>query len=1034
MGKPTKQKQESRRQTGLLLRGLLLWILLVGAPSGTAASTAKRGLGFEHFIHTTLEAKHGLPAQANSIVQTPDGYMWFGTPDGLFRYNGQTFERIPVKARGNFTDAAIIEAIVTRRGEMWLGTGQNSGVVILRNGALQQTDMRSPPPQITHLVEGKDGTIWAASSGKTKRLFHYAVGHWRQVDIDLAMPPGAVADLEVDRRGALWVSLAGPAGGQLAYLKFGSRHFETADDRIGLGRLTLDPNGGLWVADNFGTRMLRDSSGARPIRPIAYAPVPNVGFPRIKFDNKGNIWGTSLAGGMFLIPEAGKAGNSGRQPLTLNYDSRIGTLPTLDVFADREGNVWISSSEALHRFHPANAVPVTSIPSHPRSPQRLAVANDGSIYLFSLGHLYRIEPNAEPSLIASDLEDNAVICAARSGGAWYLDGKRALLFDGNGRHAMPGDGVDGERPVLCEEDGFGRLWSLSKGTVSWFRDGRWHQGFPDLTQSDIWDAATDPSGALILSIGANRLLRIDENTVTPIKTGWTGSISSMRNTRIGLLVSHSNGLWRASADGQPGASITARALSKARDFDLDENHLWVFGLFGVKQIATTELGKSWGKERAPASSMVFDWSEGLPVGKQDNGFRGRQIAAGSDGRLWVLTRTGPYVIDTRNVIRNVTAPPLAIEGLWGDGRIASADKGRQTLRSGTRSVRIAYSALSYSMPERVQFKYRLIGASDEWTYAGNRHEVTFDNLGPGTYRFELTGANEDGLWNNQPASIDFTIAPTFLQSPLVKLAAALLLLVAIALAYHWRTYILTTRVRNAMSVRSDERERIARELHDTLLQSVQGLILRFQLLVDHLPKHHPSRAELFTTLDQADEVLSEGRKRVLDLRSCLPRSNLEDVIAAVVQRQLPASRFQTEIRTTGIVMPVEPVVFNGLIDVANECLFNILRHAQASRVRIEIRYWSSQFEMEIADNGIGLDAKAISDAATTGHFGVVGMQERIAKLGGTLRLDSEPGHGVTITVRIPSSIAYRAKNEQTPKKTWGGWLWLTRKLRGQTGG
>ncbi|OJW57078.1 MAG: hypothetical protein BGO57_03195 [Sphingomonadales bacterium 63-6] len=1023
--------QKSGLETLRRMARLFLAIILPVALTHTA-SAAQRDLGFGHFVHTELEAKNGLPAQANSIVQTPDGYLWFGTPDGLFRYNGQTFERIPVLRHGAFTDAAIIEAIVTRRGEMWLGAGQNAGVLVLRNGRLQQTGMTTPPPQITHLVEGKDGSIWAASSGRKDRLFRHMAGKWQRMDLPLALPAGAIADMEVDRRGTIWILLASASGGQLAFLRQGSARFETAADRVGLGRMTLDPNGGLWVSDNFGTRMVRDSSGARPLAQIAYPPVANIGFPKIKFDSRGNIWGSSLSGGIFLISGAGKAENSGKKPLALSYDDRIGTLPTLDVFPDREGNVWISSSESLHRFHPANAVPVSSIQSHPRSPQRLAVATDGSIYLFSLGSLYRIEPNAEPALVVSNLDANAVICTARSGGVWYIDRRKAMLFDGGQRHALPAALPASEPPVLCEEDGFGRLWSLSRNAVSWFREGSWHYGFPGFDEADIWDVATEASGALIVSLGTNRLIRIDETVATPVRTGWDGSISSMHNTPLGLLVSHSNGLWRSGTSGQrSGASITTRALAKARDFDVDHKYLWVFGLSGVKQFPLARLNQTWDTERRPTASMTFDWAEGLPVGKQDIGFRGRQIAAGSDGRIWVLTRSGPYLIDTRNVIRNTIPPPLAIEAVWGDGHPASEKEGRQYLSSGTRSVRISYGALSYSMPERVRFKYRLIGANDEWTYAGNRHEVTFDNLGPGDYRFEVMGANEDGVWNTEPASIEFTIAPTFLQSPIVKFVAALLLLTAIALAYHWRTYILTTRVRNAMSVRSAERERIARELHDTLLQSVQGLILRFQLLVDHLPKEHPSRAELATTLDQADEVLSEGRKRVLDLRSRQPRTSLEEVIEAVVERQLPTDRFQTHIRTSGVIRPIETPVFNSLIDVANECLFNILRHAKADRVQIDLRYGPSYLEMEIADNGVGFSPKAIADAAAAGHFGILGMRERIEALGGTLQINSEPAKGVRITVRFSSTVAYLSKNGQTPKKTGRGWPWFTRKVREQ---
>lgn len=1026
--KPKEPARQSRSRTCAALCACMLWVLFALTPNATTASTIENSIGFEHFIHTTLEAKHGLPAQANSIVQTPDGYMWFGTPDGLYRYDGQTFNRIPVKRAGAFAEVAIIDSIVTRRGELWLGAGQNAGVVALRGGFLHQTGMKSPPPQITHLIEATDGAIWAASSGSSKRLYRYANNAWQQLDVKLAMPLGAVADLETDRRGTIWVSLASAAGGKLAFLKTGSTKFETADDRIGLGRLTIDQNGGLWVSDNFGTRLLRDPSGARPVQAIAYPPVPNVGFPRIRFDKKGNIWGSSLSGGMFMIPDAANPGNSGKAPISFTRDNRIETLVTLDVFPDREGNIWISSSEALHRFHPANAVPISGVASHPSSPQRLAAASDGSVYLLSLGQLYQMKPNSAPQRVASGLAGNAAICAARSGGVWYLDGAQAIHFRGQTRQSLPANSAR-DIPILCEEDGYGRLWSLSKGAVSWFRHGRWHQGFPGLGPIDIWDAATDADGALMLSMGASRLLRIDDSKATQMPAKWTGSISSMRTTRLGLLLSDSSGLWRSGIDGLPASSITARPLAKARDFDVDQKNLWVFGLTGVKQLPLAEIGNSWGKTLHQAPSLVIDWSEGLPVGKQDHNFRGRQIVAGSDGRVWVLTRSGPYVIDSRNIIRNVMPPTLVITTVSGDGRNPVTLDDRQTLQGGTRSVRIAYSALSYSLPERVQFKYRLIGMSDKWTFAGNRRDVTFDNLGPGDYRFEVAGANEDGVWNDRPASISFTIAPTFLQSPQVKLIAAILALAAIVAAYHWRTYILTTRVRNAMSVRSAERERIARELHDTLLQSVQALILRFQLLVDHLPQQHPSRTELSTTLDQADEVLSEGRKRVLDLRSAQPRSDLKSVIASVAQRQLPAERFQTEITTTGTVTAIAPIVFNALVDVANECLFNILRHANADRVEVEIRYSPSSLEMGITDNGVGLDASAISDAAITGHFGVVGMHERIANIGGTLRLGSLPDEGLTVTVQIPSSIAYVDENAQNQKKTWRGWPWFTQKAR-----
>jgi len=1000
-------------------------LLLLGL--GVAAPSAARELAFDHFIHTRLDARDGLSAQANAIIQTPDGYMWFGTPDGLYRFDGRSFERVPLARSRGFSTASVIEAIISRRGELWLSLGQNSGVAVLRNGVIHQTGMPQPPPQVTHLAEGADGAIWAASSGREKRLYRFAGGRWAQMDLRLAMPSGGVADLAVDRHGTLWASLSDAGKGKLAYLRAGSDRFETAGDRIGLGRLTLDGEGGLWLSDQFGTRKLREPSGRPPRQPVSYPPVPGILFPKIRFDRNGNIWGSSLSGGVFLIANAQNAVGVGTPPMTFDNDDRIGTVATIDVFPDREGNIWVSSSEALHRFHPANAVPVPGIASRPSAPQRLAAAKDGSVYLFSLGNLYRIKPHQPPELHVSGLGDNAVLCAARSGGVWLMQNERTILFGEGEGHTLP-PLPPAQIPILCEEDGFGRLWALSRDRVSWYRDGRWHQGFPGLERIDLWDAATDAAGALILGVRGNQLLRVDETEATPLHTIWPGAISSMRSTRLGLLVSHTGGLWRAADKDGPAANLPVSSLAKRRDFDVDNDYLWSFGVNGLERIPLADIARSWGKDRLPRPALLFDWSEGLPVGKQEAGYRGRQMVAGSDGRIWLLTRAGPFVIDSRNIIRNTIAPRIVVSSLWADGH--SHDPLAKALRlpGGTRSVRIGYGALSYSVPDRVQFKYRLVGTGDEWISAGNRHEVTFGNLGPGDYRFEVLGANEDGLWTEKPGVLRFTVAPTFLQSTGFKVAVALLLLGAVVFAYRWRTYILTTRVRNAMSERHAERERIARELHDTLLQSVQGLILRFQLLVDRLPADHPSRQELHTTLDQADEVLAESRQRVLDLRAKQPRSDLRSVIAAVAQRQLPASRFETEIRVEGTVVPVEPTVFNGFIDVASESLFNILRHAQARKVRVDIRYTAAFLEMEIADDGVGLDMDRVSTAITRGHFGLVGMKERVAHIGGKLKIESAPGKGVTLTVRVPSSIAYGEKSDQTSQAR-GGWPWFVRRAR-----
>jgi signal transduction histidine kinase len=329
-----------------------------------------------------------------------------------------------------------------------------------------------------------------------------------------------------------------------------------------------------------------------------------------------------------------------------------------------------------------------------------------------------------------------------------------------------------------------------------------------------------------------------------------------------------------------------------------------------------------------------------------------------------------------------------------------------TLPEGASSLTIGYTAASLRIPEKVRFRTKLEDVDADWVDGGGHREAVYNNLGPGSYRFRVTAANEDGVWNTQGAALAFEIPPTFLQSWPFKVLVAAILLALLWFAYSLRLQAVVNRMRMRMAERMEERERIARELHDTLLQSVQGLTLRFQLAVDFLPAAAPARPVLEEAIDRADQVIAEGRDRVRDLRS-LQDAPVEDVIADIVKRQAFDPGVEVAVTTTRTPRALDPLILDEVTRIASEAVFNIWRHASATRVAIDIGY-GTNFSLCFTDNGVGIAPDIADKGEKDGHFGLSGMRERAKKLRGWLAARRLPEGGTEVMLVVPGSIAYKA--------------------------
>jgi len=365
-------------------------------------------------------------------------------------------------------------------------------------------------------------------------------------------------------------------------------------------------------------------------------------------------------------------------------------------------------------------------------------------------------------------------------------------------------------------------------------------------------------------------------------------------------------------------------------------------------------------------------------------------------------------IDPAAIRRNPMPPPVAVLSLTADDQPHRVLGGEVRLPPGTRNLQIAYTALSLSIPERVRFRYMLDGYDDGWQDAGTRRTAFYNDPGPGAYVFRVIAANNDGVWNEVGASLPLVIAPRYYQTPWFRALAVVLGVSLLWIAYLLRLRRLSAQIRERLQERHRERERIARELHDTLLQSVQGLILRFHAVAESLGREAPSHAAMERVLQRADEVMGEARDRVLDLRAHAP-GELPEMLADLGEELVPDYAVDFRMVVDGTPRALDPLVCEEVYRIAREAVLNAFQHAHAGHVVAELAYAPELLLVRVRDDGVGLPADVLRAGGRSGHWGLSGMRERAKRVGAALDLRSAAGKGTDVTLRVPGDMAYRGQ-------------------------
>ena len=1005
--------------------------------------------------HTAWTFRDGAPAEIWALAQTTDGFLWLGTATGLFRFDGIRFEPYKPQSGQAFPQRGVASLLAAPDGGLWVGYWYG-GISFIKNGRV--TDYGKPDGLPSNTVSAfardRQGATWIAAG--EAGLARLRGSRWNKIGRDWGFA-GPAYSVFVDHAGTVWVGTST----SVAYLLEGGHQFHLAVQHLLpiVEGFAESPHGKLWMAEG--------GYGVRPVplpgkRDRRLGPAVLVGAPAIKFDNQGSLWITTAGNGIRRVPyperlhppkikgpSAWQFHNS--EVEMFSQDDGLTNDYVHCVLQDREGNLWFGTTGGLDRFVQS---PVVSIPLQPISyrgalpipslhsfaTSALAVGDQGMLWAAGIGPQVLLK--IQNDRVVTQLRDRAVDCAYRDpdGVVWLATPSAVLRL----AHE-PMDAI-GPKPGAVTYHYHGAM-AAGQGLILRQVDLPTAGGITVSPQSRVKAITQDPLGRLWISMGAGTF-RLEG-------AGWTSleSLGGPHGTATAEFTDSEGRTWFGFANtvamldgdrvrvysGKDGVRVGAVTSIQGRG-----TTIWIGGELGLEffdgnrfKPVTPADGSAFGG----ISGIVLDPGSGLWFGEN----RGiihlreaqlRQLASGkvefeafglldgltaalrgslaspsavqtTDGRIWFATTNGVAWINPKRMVQNTVSPPVSIVSISNEKHSQPVSKAAK-FPAGTHAVEIDYTALSFCVPQRVKFRYKLEGVDPEWRNAGNRREADYNNLGPGRYRFRVVACNNDGVWNDTGSSMDFSIAPAWFQTRWFLAACIAVALLLMYFLYQLRLRHLKEGFNLALEARVDERTRIARELHDTLLQSFHGLMLRLQL-VDELLPEGKARAELERSLDRADQAIAEGRSAVYDLRSSTITTNdLAQAVKALgneLASEDAAAAFRLVVE--GPPRDMDPIVRDELYRIAREALRNAFSHAKARHIEAEIAYTPRLLRLRIRDDGVGI-ARDFLGQGRRGHYGLPGMRERARQIGAKLSIWSRAGAGTEIELKMPGSLAYPA--------------------------
>jgi ligand-binding sensor domain-containing protein/signal transduction histidine kinase len=950
----------------------------------------------------------GLPqGTVQAITQTREGYLWIGTRDGLARFDGVKFTVFQSEHATGLESNDIRTIYEDRSGQLWIGTF-NGGVSRFRDGKFTCYKKQDglPSSGVLDLCEDRQGDLWM---GTWNGLARYRDGRFTVYTVADGLTGATCWSICEDKEGTLWI---GTSGGL---------------NRLTRGRLERVPLPPEWQ---------------------------EIAVRKVWADPGGVIWIGTLGAGLARFCDDGFVSYTTREGLP---DNRI-----RDIHQDSDGNVWIATWRGLARLADGKIASYTDRDGLPHSfVEALTEDREGNLWLGTHGGgLARLRDGKVAVFTTKEgLASNSAKCvfASREGTIWIgTDGGGLSRYrEGTFTHFTTEDGLPSNIVWTIGEDSSGTIWvgtGRPTALCALKQDGSFHtytraEGFPvDRGTRCVYG---DRAGNLWAGGGAGGLCRFRDGTFTlySMRDGLPGNlVRAIDEDREGnLWVATGNGLCRlrdgrltcfTEKDGLAHNAVycilqdiegtlwfgTQGGLTRYRagKFDsyksldglfqnviyqiVEDNQqtLWMSSNRGIFKLSTRALDEFSRGLIGRLPCVEHGIAEGMKTTQCEGGSAPAGCRA-ADGRLWFPTVNGVVVVDPRSSRRNLRPPPVIIEQVYVDHQPLDTHIAAK-LRPTARELSIHYTALSFVAPEKVRFQYKLEGLNQDWVDAENRRVAYFEKLRPGAYRFRIRACNNDGVWNEADKAFALSLAPHVYQTAWFR-ALGCATVTGLAWSFHRRRM---NRAKLQFSLVLAERNRIARDLHDTLAQGFAGIGFQLEAVAARIVEA-PVQAQnhLQVALQMVRQSLAEARRSVLNLRSSTSENgDLASALAQTARRLSPNQSVEVQSSIVGSVRSLPAKIEDNLLRIGQEAIVNSLKYAHAGHLWIELDYLDHNVVLRVRDDGEGFDSARLS-ANEEPHFGLLGMRERARQMGGSLNVTSSPGRGTGVVLEIPTAAGNR---------------------------
>jgi signal transduction histidine kinase/ligand-binding sensor domain-containing protein len=939
--------------------------------------------------------ENGLPQNTvQALAQTTDGFIWLGTEVGLVRFDGNSFAVFDKNSSPALPGNDVRCLLAAKDGALWIGTSE--GLARWKDGTAKTFTTKDglPGDVIRSLHEDDRGAVLVSTeSGEI------AVDGERVVPILYDKLQGQPVGFTVDLADRSHVFI----NKSEVELTYGGRkqRWVVGKDLPG-NRLQVaqaDRECSLWIGTNGG--LVRWAAGKLEKLPVT-DPLATASILAMMEDREGNLWVGTESGGLHILRD--------QRFRTIGAHDGLSSDSTTAVVEDASGRLWVGTSGfGLNEILRPNDAALESHPSH--KDKDMARAGHPAFNPSGSGPVltYTVRDGLLSDIILS-------LAAAPNGDLWVgtPDGlsriRRGQIDSFTSADGLPDDFI---RSLLADSDG--SLWIGTRhGLTHWLgaRTGSTASAqmktftHADGLGSDLVGAMTRDSGGdlwVATYAGLSRLRGDAKSGYTEsnytVKDGLTGNvITALHAEENGwLLIGTQDRGWNIWDGHSFGLRPDSRnALEKSNIhaiLDDGRYHLWFATGDGIAMCGRLTIGTC-------GHMIEFGVADGLrsretAINSHPSAWRSR------DGHLWFATPKGLVEVDPAHFPMNEIVPPVALERFTVDdhAQALNGDGSALKVAAGHVHFEFDYAALSFVAPQKVRYRFMLDGFDRGWTEAGARRTAYYTNIPPGRYTFRVQAANNDGLWNTQGAALAFELRPHFYQTVWFYLLLA---------AFAGALIVLLLRRRLGVAQREfaavlGERNRIAREIHDTLAQGYAGISLQLELLAELL-RHHKvdaAQTQLDTTRGYVRQGLADARQSIWALRS---QDSAENTLPVLLRRMVeadPGQGIESSFNVFGAYRPLPPGTEREILRIAQEAIHNVKKHAGARHLAVQLAYDSGQITLEVRDDGRGFDAGPDS---APGHYGLTGMRERAAAIGATLQITGEPGAGATVQLRVPAPL------------------------------